>query len=256
MFFTISKIAWLLLAPLNLILSLFLVGFGLLFVWRKGACVVLGLALGIFLIVGLSPLGPNLLARLENQYAQPEARPAHVDGIIILGGAFETEISQARDKLAMNDGIERVTEGIRLSQLYPGAKLVFSGGEGLLLADTHPESHDVRLFLQNIGFNPDRAIFEEKSRNTYENVLFSKELLQPKAGESWIVVTSAYHMGRAVELFKAQGWDVIPWPVDYRTTGGISFWPSSYYVAGNIYKTDLALHEYAGLLVYHLTGKL
>ena len=105
------------------------------------------------------------------------------------------------------------------------------------------------------GRNIDRSriILENKSRNTAENAAFSKAIANPKPGERWVVITSAAHMPRAMGVFRAAGFDVEAYPVDWRTqrTGG----PAIKWFVRGLADIDDAAHEYVGLLVYWLTGR-
>ncbi|MBI4030219.1 MAG: YdcF family protein [Proteobacteria bacterium] len=215
----------------------------------------MGVALLLFFACGLAPLGLDSLVALENKYARPAAMPEQVDGIVVLGGAFDTYISAKRGAATVNDGGERVFEAIALAKRYPMAVPVFSGGEGLLFEDTGPESDDMAAWMEAAGVDPARFIFEDESRNTRENLLFTKNLVLPQEGETWLLVTSAYHMPRAMMVARGAGWELVPWPVDYRTDGKIRLWPQKFDVAGNFYKTDLALHELVGMAAYRLLRK-
>jgi uncharacterized SAM-binding protein YcdF (DUF218 family) len=97
---------------------------------------------------------------------------------------------------------------------------------------------------------------EWKSRNTAENVAFTKQLVTPKAGERWILVTSAMHIPRAVGVFQTAGFAVEAYPVDYQTTGSKGPWTLSGSLMDGIRKTDLAVHEWIGLLVYWMAGRM
>jgi uncharacterized SAM-binding protein YcdF (DUF218 family) len=101
----------------------------------------------------------------------------------------------------------------------------------------------------------ERMTFEEKSRNTWENGLFTRDLVKPKPGETWLLVTSAWHMPRSAGIFKHLGFDVIPYPVAYRTFGDArDFWlPAS--TIDKVLMLDNAVREWAGLLAYRLAGK-
>jgi uncharacterized SAM-binding protein YcdF (DUF218 family) len=257
MFFSLSKIIWAILSPLNLVLLLLVAGamMGRFRRWAGRVLIFAGMAL--FVIAGLTPLGGNLLAGLENRYPRPAVPPETVSGIIILGGAFDTGLSKARKVAVSNDNMERVLEGVRLAKKYPLAEAVFSGGEGKLLRRAQPEAREAAAWMRDSGLDPDWFTFEDKSRNTYENILFAREMINPGPKEVWIVVTSAYHMPRAMAVFRSIGWDnIIAWPTDYRTDGEKRWLPQSFDVAGNMYKTDLALHEFAGIAAYWLTGKI
>ena len=255
MFFALSKIVWALVSPLNFLLLLLAAGLLFFCIWRRAGVFLLCAGAALFVIAGFFPLGQNLLAGLENRYERP-AMPPRVDGIVVLGGAFETALSAARGEPAVNDGAERIIEGLRLARLHPNALLVFSGGEGRLRPAGRSEAEDAKSFLRAAGFDPDNAVYEDESRNTWENAVFTKDMVMPLRGETWILVTSAYHMPRAMAVFASAGWTVVPWPVDYRTDGRKRFLPERLDADGNFYETDVALHEYAGLLAYRLTGKI
>ena len=257
MFFPASKIVWMLVSPLNLILLLLLSGAVLFFLCRKAGIALTGLSIFLMFFIGVTPVGPDLLTALENSYAIPSEPPAEVTGIIILGGTFDADLSAARNSLAVNDSMERVMEGLRLARRFPRAITVFSGGTGRMFEQGRPEAHEIMRWMGSAGYSSDDFLFEEKSRNTWENVAFSRDLLNPGAQDVWIVVTSAYHMPRAMKAFGLLGWPgtIIAWPTDYRTDGKMRWLPDRFDVAGNFYKTDLAIHEFAGIFAYGLRGK-
>ena len=134
-----------------------------------------------------------------------------------------------------------------LGRRYPAARIVFTGkGEGDFV---------VSLF-EKLGVARDRVIVERASRNTAENVAFTKQLVMPKAGERWLLVTSAMHMPRAVGVFQKAGFAVEAYPVDYQTTGTEDLWTLPGALTGGIGKTDRAIHEWIGLMVYWITGRI
>src|SRR4030067_3176381 len=116
-----------------------------------------------------------------------------------------------------------MVEAALLAQLYPEAKIVFSGGDAGILHRPGNEAEGAEPLLTALGVAHDRLILEAKSRDTYENAAFLKEELtrlgELGPGERWLLITSAYHMPRAMGAFRAAGFDVEPWPVDYRTRG-------------------------------------
>lgn len=210
----------------------------------------------LFIVFGLFPVGPNMMIYLEKQYSRQAFEDGYIDGIIVLGGSFKTKHSAVHGIPVMNDNIERVLEGVRLNRIYPNAFLVFSGGNGLPDQSLAPEAEDVKDFMEDMAFSQNSVIYEDRSRNTYENAVFTKGLVQPLAHEKWVLVTSAYHMPRSMAVFEAAGWDITPHPVDYRTDFEYSWMPSLKYIDKNLHMTDLALHEIGGIFMYKLTGKL
>lgn len=94
---------------------------------------------------------------------------------------------------------------------------------------------------------------ERRSRNTYENAVFTKALVAPKPGERWLLVTSAYHMPRSVGLFRRAGFLVEPYPVDWRI--GERVFAFENVSADGLFRTDIAVREWLGLLAYRLSGR-
>jgi uncharacterized SAM-binding protein YcdF (DUF218 family) len=209
-------------------------------------------------IGGLSPLGNLLVLPLEQRFAsapRPEAG-TRVDGIILLGGFEDGWVSAGRGGLGLNESAERVTEGLRLALKHPEAKVVFTGGVGGLLTPGTEATGPVADFLSEAGIAKDRLILEGRSRNTYENALFTRELVDPKPGERWYLVTSAYHMPRAMGLFRKAGFDVIAYPVDYRTRGPEDGRRVFEKIPAGLMRVDLAVNEWLGLLAYRVLGRI
>lgn len=252
-FFYFSKIFWALVQPLTFCaIGIFL---GLL-AWRKTwGRVGLRLAAGLFLLLGFLPIGPNLLFYLENTYQLPRLLPHDIDGMIVLGGVVESAQSAKFGQPQVNERAERIFEMIKLGHLYPNAKIIFSGGDGQIKQSGVGEGKIVRALLKDIGFNADRVIFENQSKNTYENYLFSQKLVSPREGERWILVTSAFHLPRAVAIFESHGWSVIPYPAGYLSDGEYHFWPN-FDVLDNFYQLHVATKEIVGIIGYSLSGKI
>ena len=137
----------------------------------------------------------------------------------MLGGALSPDVSHARNTVALNEAAERLTAVAELARRYPDARIIFSGGSGAVIFDERPEAEFALRLLETLGVAPGRVVAEDKSRNTVENARFSRELAQPKPGERWLLVTSAYHLPRAVGVFRKAGFPVEAYPVDWRTRG-------------------------------------
>lgn len=253
--FFISKLIEFFLLPSNLIALLGLVGLLAMLVNRPrlGRASIIGSVL-VLIICGWSPLGPAALMVLEGRFPQPRInRP--VTGIIMLGGAADPHISIARGNLTMNEAGERLTATVDLSRRYPDAKIFLSGGLGQANgASMLTESQVARDILVSLGVSPSRIAMEERSRNTCENAAESVASIRPKPGELWLLVTSANHMPRAVGCFRAAGFDVTPYPVDYRTRGADDLKRPAGSIAFGLAATDLAAHEWFGLLTYRAAG--
>jgi uncharacterized SAM-binding protein YcdF (DUF218 family) len=201
-------------------------------------------------VIGVLPIGAWLLAPLENRFPPPPL-PRAVDGIIALGGGIDLEVSAARDQLAVDEAAERLVMLVTLGRRYPQARLVFTGGSGALLGSASSEAVAVKQALRGLGGDLERMVFEDRSRTTFENARYSRALLDPKPGECWLLITSAYHMPRAVGVFQSVGWNVMPYPVDYRTTGARRSF-GRHDVAYRLQEFDLAAHSWLGLLAYYL----
>lgn len=256
MFFALSKLLWVVAAPSNLILLALLLGLGLLLAGRtRIARKVLAGAVGLLVLIILSPLGALLLGSLESRFPTVKEVDVPPAGVIVLGGWTETEISLRRDVLALNDAAERVLAALALSHKFPDAKLVFTGGDGSYSGDVGNEADDVKRLLLSLNFDEGRVVYERASRNTAENAAFTKEIIQPKPGERWLLITSAAHMPRAVGCFRAVGFPVIPLPVDYRTVGNSERWRLIRPLSEKLATLDLAVHEWLGLAFYRLSGR-
>jgi uncharacterized SAM-binding protein YcdF (DUF218 family) len=208
------------------------------------------------LALTLFPLGDLFLRPLETQFpAQPDL--AQVDGIIVLGGAEDTGAYRNFGGTQVNDAGERLIEGALLALRYPQARLVFTGGSARVgrAEDTTDPSEMVRALWLGLGIAPGRIILEQASRNTAENASLTRDLVRPKPGETWVLVTSAFHMPRAHETFTRQGWDgILAWPVDFRS-GDLADGRGIWRLDRNLHGLNLGLKEYLGTLVYRMTSQ-
>lgn len=253
MFFALSKVLGFFALPSNFMAVVGLLGIALLFTRRqrlgRGLMVASLLTLAI---AGWTPLGNWLIAPLENRFP-PWNADGTPDGIVVLGGAISPELSLDRHSLALNESAERMTVVADLAWRYPAARLVFSGGSGHLMGGPAEADFVLPLF-ESFGVPRERIMLEGGSRNTAENARFTRDLVQPKPGERWLIVTSAYHMPRAIACFRSAGFAVEAFPVDWRTRAGDTATPFAALSAG-LARTDAALHEWLGLVAYRVTGQ-
>ncbi|WP_231624591.1 YdcF family protein [Limnohabitans sp. 63ED37-2] len=198
--------------------------------------------------------GPHALLRhLENRYPVPtaEAVGRHV-GVIVLGGATEhSDIYQAHGQVPLGQAAERMSVPVGLMRQHPNLQLVFSGGEGRLLATGVSEAELAKAFYQQQGVDMSRVVLEGGSRTTRENAIQVAALLGERCKQPWLLVTSAWHMPRSVPEFEAVGCQVTPYPVDFRT-GAATAW-TEYSLARSLLLWQTALHEWLGLWVYGVT---
>ncbi len=254
MFAIVSKIAFFFLRPSNLILFVLIGGIVLSATnWRRtgrAAIVVAGLCL---LLAGLGPVGNLLFLPLEGRFpiAVDISRPPH--GIVVLGGAVDTVVGERHGVVTLAEAGERITAAVDLAGRFSAAKIVLSGGKPALLPGELREADETVSLLVSLGVARDRIIVENESRNTWQNAVYSREAAKPGAGERWLLVTSAYHMPRAIGVFRRAGWASIEaYPVDFRSTGDFAPFPS---VSKGLRYTDIAVREWIGLLAYRLTGR-
>jgi uncharacterized SAM-binding protein YcdF (DUF218 family) len=221
---------------------------------RRLGWTLLVVGIGGFLAVLLLPLDQWILLPLEDRFPPPSVPPAHVDGIAVLGGAVMPELAAVRGQPALNAAAERMTETVALARRYPGARVVFTGGQGALLPGELSEADVARSLFAALGLPPERLTFETLSRTTAENAAMARALARPAPGETWLLVTSAAHMPRAVGSFRAAGWDVTAWPVGYKSGRAWRLWlPGE--LGLRLAQLDGAAHEWAGLLAYRLLGR-
>jgi uncharacterized SAM-binding protein YcdF (DUF218 family) len=257
MFVALSKIAWFALQPVSLTLALLLCGLILGFT-RFRRLAVSATALGALLLAAcaFTSLGYVLIQPLEQRFSRPPSLPAEVAGIIVLGGGMDAEINDVRGGYELNRSGDRFTEALRLTRLRPDAKVVVTGGTGVFFTTEVSEAAAGARFFTDLGVSSDRLILEARARNTEENARFTRELVSPAVGETWLLVTSAYHMPRAIGLFRRAGFQVVPWPADYLSTGSEAFTLKIDQPAENLSVTTLAMREWIGLLAYALTGRI
>jgi uncharacterized SAM-binding protein YcdF (DUF218 family) len=254
MFFFLSKTASFLLVPSNVLLLIGLVGVVLLFTRRQHAGRWLVTAsLGLFTVIGFLPVGVLLQRPLENRFPAWDPARGPPDGIVVLGSAINPVISRARGEPALTGNAERVTVLAKLAREYPKARIVYSSGNASIFGGP-AEADYVLPLLESFGVPASRVTLERRSRDTYENALFSKALVKPKPGERWLLVTSAEHMPRAIGCFRRVGFPVEAYPVDWNTLPRWRFGLAETFARG-LNSTDKAVHEWLGLIVYWLSGR-
>lgn len=255
LFFFASKIIWLLITPENIILLMLCLSLLLLYINRVKLAKIL-LTITTFLLITLSffPIGEWLLYPLESRFQNNPALPNKIDGIIVLSGAEDTERSTLWNQVELGPSAERDFAFLALARKFPKAKLVFTGGTGSLNKQQYKAADVAEKLFAEQNFDVSRISFERESRNTYENVVFSKKFIQPVKNENWILITTGWHMPRSVGIFCKSTWPVIPYPVDHQTKKG-SLLRIDFDLLGNFITLKTAIKEWVGLFAYYLTGK-
>jgi uncharacterized SAM-binding protein YcdF (DUF218 family) len=258
MLFELSKILWWFVQPSKLWLLLVTLGVLLLYTQQKGfGRGLLSFTVVIAFLTVFLPVHAWLSGPLEQRFPRLTELPANVDGIIVLGGAVDELLTAAFEQPALNDGAERMTEAVALAQRFPTAQLVFSGGSSLVnqneLSLSLKEADVARRLFENLGIPESRLTLESASRNTWENAVNTKVLVNPQPNEVWLLVTSAQHVPRSVGIFRKVGWEILPYPTDYRVIPGrrqpnLSF-------TEKLQIIDSAAKEWVGLVSYYLMGR-
>ncbi|MBT3535967.1 MAG: YdcF family protein [Rhodospirillaceae bacterium] len=258
MFYSIAKMFWGLATPLNLTLILLCLATIMLWSrWRRQGAWLASLVTIVLLLIAVLPLGSWVLAPLRNQFApyDVDAGPAH--GIVLLSGAVvNLGLSQKMGHVVPGRAASRMVEFMRLARAFPRARLLICGGnvdrsggkssraEAVLIAD----------YLVSRGIVADRLMIEDRSRDTYENAVMGRALARPKGGERWLLVTTAWHMPRAMAVFRAQGWPVVAAPPMAGRRQSVAL-RLGFNLGSGLGAIRVAMHEYIGLLAYRLNGR-
>jgi uncharacterized SAM-binding protein YcdF (DUF218 family) len=253
MFFTLSKLVWFAFSPVNM--AILLASLAALLAFTRFARPARWLGLAALVALGLmafSPLPRIVVLPLENRFPQQDAAKGPVDGIIVLGGA----IGLARGDVVLTSAAARMTKAVELARLHPKARVVFTGGSANLISPVlDTEADGARRLFEGLGLEPGRLLLEDKSRNTRENAIFTRRLVDPKPGERWLLVTSAWHMPRSVGVFRKAGFAVEAFPVDYLTDDKPDDFIRPYARAPRgLSIADDGFKEWVGLLAYRLAG--
>lgn len=257
MFFYLSKIFWTLAQPINLIGILLLAGIVLTVLrFRKLGVACSAMAFVILALGVWSSLGAVLLHPLEDRFRRPEPAPREVAGIVVLGGGFEGAVNLARGGYELNASGDRFVEAAILARRYPAARVVVTGGTGTLVLDGEGDGDTAPRLLTALGVAPERLVMETRARNTHENAEFTRSMVLPQPGETWLLVTSAFHMPRSVGLFRKASFEVVPWPVDYQTAGTETFGLAQDNALDSLRNLTLAIREWIGLAAYRATGRI
>jgi len=256
LFFYVAKVLWFLAQPSTLIIGI-VVGAAILCTtsWCRLGRRLLMVAVPVLVIGGISPLGDLLIAPLENRFPRHDLSGSDITGIIVLGGSEDGRAGPRRELAGLNEAAERYTEAAVLARRLPGARVVFSGGSAAVFADEPPEAETAARLFAALGIARDRMTLESASRDTYENAMFTTRLIKPTAGQRWLLVTSAWHMPRAIGCFRQAGVPVEAWPVDFRTSP--RFQPLRLHTAltEGWRRIDFITREYVGLVAYYMAGR-
>ena len=253
--FYLSKLSFLIVQPLSWVVTLLLIGLVISIAKPSVKLLrsVVVVAMSLLLLIGWTPLSNAALRSLEDRHRPPSGDLSQFAGMIVLGGAFSGDDGRSQGRVALGCSGERVVEPIPIMNRYPHMRLLFTGGEAALFPTGQPEAAVARRYFDRMGLESSRIIYEDASRNTFENSELSARMASVDVKAPWLLVTSASHMPRAMATFARTGWNVKAYPVDYASVVEVS--PLNYSLAGGAAAWQVAVREFVGLLVYRSAGK-
>jgi uncharacterized SAM-binding protein YcdF (DUF218 family) len=256
LFFVLSKTLGVMLLPANFLIGLGLLGALLLATRfaRLGRRLAVA-SLALLAICGFSPLGNWLLYPLESRFPPWDAARGAPDGVVVLSGPIDPELSAARGVAVVGGAADRLIAAAALARRYPNARVIYTGGSANLIFDEAREADYATALFESLGVSRTQLSIERRARNTQENAEFSKVMAAPKSGERWLLVTSAYHMPRAVGVFRNAGFAVEPYPVDWRTGGRTDLLTFRNRAIDGLASVDVGIREWLGLVAYRISGK-
>lgn len=265
-FFIFSKVVQFCIEPLNWVPIFILLALLFLSLRKPHLCRrFLVLALVDIALVGWLPASEVILSALENAVVKADYSKIAKDeigGIIILGGAIvDGEIGLDRGEIPLGSSAERVTKSFEVIRKNPELPFIFSGYSGRISPKGLSEADAFKQLIREQGLSEEKAHFENQSRNTYENVVRMKSMIEEFGLKTdlgklkpWLLITSASHMYRSTKIFEKQGLEVLPLPVDYQTAN--SFQWTMFDLEDGAHNWNMLIHEIVGLFAYWVTGKI
>jgi uncharacterized SAM-binding protein YcdF (DUF218 family) len=262
MAFALTKLVHFLAQPINLVLALLLLALVFGRLGRRRIARALRWTAIVFVAAVLgTPLSEAAMQMLQQRFPPPG--PEALDqaaGAIVLGGSTgDGAMAEAIDGWIVNDAAERLFTIVSLRQRRPDLPVIHTGGTARVFHEGWKEGDIVRAFLADTDVDPASVLFEERSRTTWENALYTAEMLDggeaaPGDPRPWLLVTSAWHMPRAIGAFREAGIPVIAYPVDY--WGRPPSWrPDRINTYERMRLMTRAMLEFVGLAAYRALGR-
>ncbi len=250
--FSLTKLLSLLVYPLSLSLLLVLLAI-LLMRWRRLAVSLLVVAFAWLYVCSTALFADLLMTQLEDDY-RPKAMSVlpKADAIVVLGGATrgDTHWSSMAD---LHTAADRITHGLALYKAGKAPLVLITGGS---TTGSRPEAEQIGDYLELMGLPSSALLLERQSLDTQQNAAYSRVLLQGRGANKILLVTSAYHMGRAVPLFERAGFEVIPAPTDYQRLVGKPPVPPWLPTVDDLGRSTAAIKELVGFVYYRARGWL
>ena len=255
--FYLSKILNFFINPLYILSLVILIQLFTIFFLQSKKLVIFfsKLFLILFLIFGYSPLSNFLLSKIEDHIQTSKYPVQQLTGVIVLGGSFNSGLeSKERNEVSLNSSAERLTKALEIYKKNPRLLILFSGFSGEFKPQGWSESDMAKKFFLDQGVKLDNLIFENQSRNTFENIKYSKDIIANYKG-TWGLITSASHMPRSFFTFKKQSLILEPISVDYKTGTSRMFW-INFDISSGLSNWSIILHELIGISYYKITNKI
>ena len=254
MFFVVAKLFWAIARPLNFLFFLALAGLlaGKLGFYRARKA-ALALCLALFALFGFTQFPDLLLYQLEGLVA-PGALPGEPAAIVVLGGGIGTLSARGGIDYHLGESADRLVKGLELHRTHPSARFIYSGGSAGLVGREPPETIGAAAMVRALYGDDRQMELENRSRSTWENAVEIARMLGENKSKPVLLVTSAFHMPRAMGCFRQAGINAIAVPADFRADVFRFPWITSETTV-QFYKTSQLAKEIAGLLAYYLTGR-
>jgi uncharacterized SAM-binding protein YcdF (DUF218 family) len=254
--FFFAKVFWLTSQPVTIGFLLIALSFVLMIFRIRRLAIAAGLlSLTLIFVSFYTTSGALIVQELEDRFPRPAA-PADVACIVLLGGGIATKVDGVRGGYNLDDAADRYIETVRLAGVYPNARIIMSGGDGSLTGGYVKEADIIRRMFDDFHIDPARVEYDAESRDTYENAINTRAILQRLNLDNCLLVTSGFHMPRAVAIFRNLGMDVTPWVADYRTTGKQGLTLSAGHPIDNADLLTTGLREWIGIVAYYFAGRV
>ena len=205
----------------------------------------------ILIVFSFFPVGKNLINTLEEKYLISNI-PDNYEYIVVLAGGENVYTTSITNKVSLNGSVERLIASVKLANKKNNSKIIFLGGSGFLKKHTLDEADVARRFFIDINFDLNRVIFINDTRNTIENLQKLKKL-NIEYKDNLILITSAFHMDRALLISKKLNLNLIPYAVDFRSYSGSgkdSFmnYYQTFSLVSNLKSINLYFRELLGII--------